>query len=1025
MVRLRKIFFFVTLALAVVCGLMIPRVNVNNDMTKYLPDDSRMREGLRTIQEEFPNATNMGGADVRILCEDLDEEEQSTFADDFRMHPDVTSVSIAKKENYTLFEVGMSKEVDQREFGQVVKTHYDKVVDVETSQDGNRAETWYLLLGCAALLLILFAMCQSWVEPMLFMVSTGVAVALNIGTNALLPSVSSTTASMVAILQLVLSMDYSIILLNRYRQEIGLREGEPEGKARNAEAMTQAVRKAAPSILSSGLTTIVGLLMLVFMKFKIGMDLGVVLSKGVLCSLICNFTVLPTLLLWFHKRVIYSKKKILPLPTDGLAGFSMRHRVPLAVLFVLLFAGAFVLHYRTPISFSMDNTNRVSEVFPQKNTTVVLYDNRDEDFIVALSDSIAADTNVEMVLSYPSLLLREYTAHQMFDAVNELSSLTREDENLMDSTGLAAMLTEDMLRLVFYTHYAGRRTLKMSLEEMAGFLVRQANDPTSLLAGKLDRSMREKLEMMKDFGAEADTTGEVMDSLVADEPHVDPSMVAEELEDEELEVADAFQDEIDNLPPTLPTRSPYSDTSMLKRAMTNMEMAAYLGMDKDQAKMVFRLARKERMTPVEFVHFVNDQVMTRKAFAAMISQQQRIQIQQFREQIDAALAQSGKPSTPMTDTLQPKENRVRERLTVGNEEHLDSLELAVLGEMNDTLAAEEDLMDQLDSMLTAGNRYTAKEMSENLKLIGEEIDPRLLDLLYLYYGSSHRYNKNWTLSFEQVMADIEDLIFNDHRFNGLVDKAARHGFTQLQQTMTDGLGQMRGEKHSLMVVISNHPLESDETYHFIRRIDTLCGSMLDHGYNSVGQSVMYAEMKDGFGHEMTLVTVLTVLAIFLIVALTFRSLLIPLFLILTVMSAVYINVTVSGLGDGTLMYMAYLIVQSILIGATIDYGILFTNYYRELRMQSGIAEALRLAYQRSIHTILTSGLILIVVPGFLSLVMTPDVAGICRNISIGALAAVLMILLILPGLLAACDKLVVRKGAADKQATSLDPSKTK
>lgn len=1010
MVKLRKLFLFATLALAIVCGLLIPRVNVNNDMTKYLPDDSRMRTGLDIIKDEFPSAANMGGTDVRILCHDLDEQEQSTFADDFRAHPDVNSVTIQKKDNYTLYEIGMSKEIDQREFGNDVKTHYDKVVDVETSQDGSTAESWYLILGCIALFLILFAMCKSWLEPVLFMASTGVAVAINLGTNALLPSVSATTASMVAILQLVLSMDYSIILLNRYRQEVAAAypNGETETKQGNIAAMSNAVRKAAPSILSSGLTTIVGLLMLVFMKLKIGMDLGVVLSKGVLCSLICNFTVLPSLLLWCHQPIIHSHKKTLPLPTDKLAAFSMRHRIPLAILFVVLFAGSYWLHNRTPIVFSMDNTNKVSEVFPQKNTTVVVYDNDNEDLIVSLADSISADTNVEMVLSYPSLLLREYTAHQMFDAINQLTSLSNNDQSLVDSTGLAAMLTEDMLHLLFYTHHAGRRQIKLSIDQMASFLISQANDPTSLLAGKLDSDMKEKLSLLKEFQASSDSTEQASDSLAFDEPKVDPSMVAEEIPEDEIE-EDIFQEEIDNLPPTLPAKSPYTDTAMLLRPMTSNEMAAYLGMDRDQAKMVYRLAKKDKLTPVEFVHFINDQVLSRKAFASMVSPQQKLQFHQFRESMDATLAQCRKQAKPIpSDTIQPKEQKQRELLADREDDKLDSIELSVLSQLNDSTLSD-DAIDQLDSMLSSGQRYTAKEMSENLKLLGEEIDPRLLDLLYLYYGSSHRYNKDWTLSFEQVMADIENLIFNDRRFNGLVDKAAQHGFTQMQQAMTEGLGQLRGDNHSLMIVISNHPFESAETYQFIRHIDTLCNQMLQGDHYSIGQSVMYAEMKDGFGREMTLVTILTVLAIFIIVALTFRSLLIPLFLILTVMTAVYINVTVSGLNGGTLIYMAYLIVQSILIGATIDYGILFTNYYRELRTSMPIAEALQVSYRRSIHTILTSGLILIIVPGLLCFVMTPDVGAICRNISLGALAAVLMILLVLPGLLAACDKLVVKK----------------
>ena len=159
-----------------------------------------------------------------------------------------------------------------------------------------------------------------------------------------------------------------------------------------------------------------------------------------------------------------------------------------------------------------------------------------------------------------------------------------------------------------------------------------------------------------------------------------------------------------------------------------------------------------------------------------------------------------------------------------------------------------------------------------------------------------------------------------------------------------------------------------------------------------------------------MVTLLTIAAILLIVLLTFRSLLVALLLVATVMTGVFVNVSVSAIGGGSLLYLAYLIVQSILMGAAIDYGILFANYYREKRATLGIGESLKEAYKGSINTILTSGLILILVPGAMAvLVSDPTIASIVRAISVGALATVLLVLLVLPGMLAACDKITGRQ----------------
>jgi predicted RND superfamily exporter protein len=134
-------------------------------------------------------------------------------------------------------------------------------------------------------------------------------------------------------------------------------------------------------------------------------------------------------------------------------------------------------------------------------------------------------------------------------------------------------------------------------------------------------------------------------------------------------------------------------------------------------------------------------------------------------------------------------------------------------------------------------------------------------------------------------------------------------------------------------------------------------------------------------------------------------------LIMTVLSGVYINVYVSGLGGNTLFFLAYLIVQSILMGATIDYSILLTNYYRESRHAgSAVRKALADAYRGAGHTILTSGLIIVLTPTLMFLLIDdPMIAMILKSLAIGAFSAILIILLVLPGVLAIGDRLVTKK----------------
>ena len=130
--------------------------------------------------------------------------------------------------------------------------------------------------------------------------------------------------------------------------------------------------------------------------------------------------------------------------------------------------------------------------------------------------------------------------------------------------------------------------------------------------------------------------------------------------------------------------------------------------------------------------------------------------------------------------------------------------------------------------------------------------------------------------------------------------------------------------------------------------------------------------------------------------------------LLTVMTAVYVNVVVAGLVSGQMLYLAYLIVQAILMGATIDYGILFANYYRESRKTMLPVDAVCAAYRGSIRTILTSGLIMVIGPGAMALAIDDlMISNIVGCLAVGAFMAIVLTLTVLPAVLVALDKWVV------------------
>ena len=175
---------------------------------------------------------------------------------------------------------------------------------------------------------------------------------------------------------------------------------------------------------------------------------------------------------------------------------------------------------------------------------------------------------------------------------------------------------------------------------------------------------------------------------------------------------------------------------------------------------------------------------------------------------------------------------------------------------------------------------------------------------------------------------------------------------------------------------------------------------------------MAVEMSRTFKSEMNKITLITAAAIFIVVLITFRNFLVPLILVLLIQCSVYITMFVMSVMGADMNYLALLIVQSLLMGATID-AIVFTNFYIEKRVEKGKKkEALISAYKASIRTILTSGMIMIFITWIMGYVFEdPSTGQICHIISIGVACALVMILFFLPGMLTACDRLIVPRRA--------------
>ena len=308
----RLLIFIITIILAIGSGIAMLFVNINEDMTKYLPEDSQMKQGMDIMENEFETTTT--NETFKIMFEDLESNDKQTIFEELSNYEGVENVLYDEnsadynKENYTLYVIEtkyQSISKTQELLDSIVKDykHDYKLYSYYNNSEDNLLD-FLIPIAVVIVIIILFIMSTSLIEVLLILANIGIAIVLNMGTNIIFSSISDMTFSIAAVLQLVLSIDYSIILVNRYKQE-RINTDSP------IEAMKKALYNAFKSITSSSLTTFVGLLALIFMSFTIGKDMGLVLAKGVLFSLICIFTLLPTLIIWSDKLLKITDKKYL------------------------------------------------------------------------------------------------------------------------------------------------------------------------------------------------------------------------------------------------------------------------------------------------------------------------------------------------------------------------------------------------------------------------------------------------------------------------------------------------------------------------------------------------------------------------------------------------------------------------------------------------------------------------------------------------------------------------------------------
>ena len=359
----RNLFFLLYTAALIFCLFSMNWKSVETDVTVYLNADSETRQGIDTMNEHFAMFSS-----ARVMVSNVTYDEAVELYEQITQVEGVTMVDFSNTpECYKDANALMSVTFDGTDLQERTMTSlanirqilegYDFVVDTTVGYDQiaelNQQMMEIMVYAVVIILVALTLTSTAYMEVPVLGLTFGVAILLGMGTNFLLGEISFISDSVAMQLQLAMGIDYAIIMAHRFSAERELFAPR--------EACIKALAKAIPEITASSLTTIGGLLALSFMDFGIGMDLAVVLIKGVLLILLSVFTLMPGLLMLFSPLIDKTKhKKLLP-DVSFIGKFCVKTRWIIAPLFVVLLVGAFILSNACPFTYSV-NTSRLDNM---------------------------------------------------------------------------------------------------------------------------------------------------------------------------------------------------------------------------------------------------------------------------------------------------------------------------------------------------------------------------------------------------------------------------------------------------------------------------------------------------------------------------------------------------------------------------------------------------------------------------------------------------------------------------------------
>ena len=409
-VRLRIPILVLAVLLLIPAAIGYLNTRTNYDILSYLPKEIETMKGQDILANDFGT-----GAFSMIVVEGMKDKDIKEMAGKMEAVEHVTKVlwygslldisipvellpdrytKILKNDDAVLmiaiFDSTMSSDGTMQAIEEIRKVTNEQAyisgmsaIVVDTKDLSDKEIPMYVVIAAVLCLIILTITMDSFLIPVFFLLSIGFAVVYNLGTNFIQGEISYLSKALAAVLQLAVTMDYSIFLWHSYVEEKEVAHGDKLG------AMGNAINETLTSVLGSSITTVAGFVALMFMSFTMGLDMGIVMVKGVLIGVLCCVTVLPSMILVFDKAIEKTSHKALLPDFTKISNWIVKHFYIALILFAVLIIPAYYGQSHNDVYYNLDST------LPKDLPCIVANDKLQENFEMNSTHLILMDSNVD------------------------------------------------------------------------------------------------------------------------------------------------------------------------------------------------------------------------------------------------------------------------------------------------------------------------------------------------------------------------------------------------------------------------------------------------------------------------------------------------------------------------------------------------------------------------------------------------------------------------------------------------------